>query len=364
MMIPGTYGVALLLTVISMLCWGSWANTMKLSGKWRFELFYFDYTFGVLLCAVVAAFTFGSIESVPKDMPGVAFSFMDNMGVSGKKEMAFAAVGGIVFNLANLLLVAAISVAGLSVAFPVGIGVALIVGVILNYAIKPAGSPTLLFGGVAVVLLAIVVTALAHAAHTARPADTAGPAVQTVAGARAVQRPGTRRGARSPLKGIVLSLGAGILMGAFYPLVEMSKRGDLGLGPYAAAFCFAIGILLSTPVFNLFFMNMPVEGEPVSFRQYFDGTAKQHLLGIIGGVIWCTGTISNFVAASAPPSVNVGPAVSYAIGQGATLISTLWGLLAWKEFAGATPGVRARLALMLALYAAGLAMLSLAPLYN
>lgn len=365
MMIPGTYFVALLLTVISMLCWGSWANTMKLAGKWRFELFYFDYTFGVLLCAIIAAFTFGSIESVPADLPGVAFSFIDNMSISGRTQWAWAAGGGIIFNLANLLLVAAISVAGLSVAFPVGIGVALITGVILNYVIKPAGNPTLLFGGVAVVLLAIIVTALAHAAHARGKVVAASTTTQTVAGARAVQRPGVRRGgAASPLKGISLSLAAGLLMGLFYPLVEMSKKGDLGLGPYAAAFCFAIGILLSTPLFNLFFMNLPVEGDPVSFRQYFTGTGKQHLLGIAGGVIWCVGTISNFVAASAPPSVNVGPATSYAMGQGATLISTLWGLFVWKEFAGATPAVRGRLALMLVLYVAGLAMLSLAPLYR
>ena len=365
MMIPGTYFAALLLTVISMLCWGSWANTIKLSGKWRFELFYFDYTFGVLACAVIAAFTFGSIESVPADMPGVAFSFVDNMSISGKTQMAWAAAGGVIFNIANLLLVAAISVAGLSVAFPVGIGVALITGVILNYIIKPAGNPALLFGGVAVVLLAIVVTALAHAAHAAGKTATEPAVAQTVAGARAVHRPGARRSAApSPLKGISLSLAAGLLMGLFYPLVEMSKKGDLGLGPYAAAFCFAVGILLSTPVFNLFFMNLPVEGDPVSFRHYFLGTRRQHLLGIAGGMIWCLGTISNFVAASAPPSVHLGPAISYAIGQGATLVSTLWGLLVWKEFAGATPAVRVRLALMLILYVAGLAMLSLAPLYN
>lgn len=366
MMIPGTYIVALLLTVISMLCWGSWANTMKLSGKWRFELYYFDYTFGVLAFALLAAFTFGSIEMVPADLPGVAFSFTDNMSLAGKKQWAMAAGGGVIFNLANLLLVAAITVAGLSVAFPVGIGVALITGVVLNYIIKPAGNPALLFGGVAVVLLAIIVTALAHAAHTAGKAAAAQPAsTQTVAGARAVHRPGARRsGAPSAWKGISLSLAAGLLMGLFYPLVEMSKQGELGLGPYAAAFCFAMGILLSTPLFNLFFMNLPVEGDPVSFKQYFLGTRKQHLLGVAGGAIWCAGTVANFVAASAPPSVNVGPAVSYAIGQGATLVSTLWGLLVWKEFEGAAPSVRGRLALMLVLYVIGLAMLSMAPLYN
>lgn len=366
MMIPATYAVALLLTVVSMLCWGSWANTMKLAGKWRFELYYFDYTFGVVLCATIAAFTFGSIESNTPYLSGPAFSFTDNLAITGKAQMAYAAAGGVVFNLANLLLVAAIAVAGLSVAFPVGIGLALIVGVVLNFIVKPAGSPAMLAAGVGLVFLAIIATALAHAAHKVIPAAaTAAEAVQTAAGARAVQRPGVRRASSgSTFKGVALALAAGLLMGLFYPLVELSKRSDFGLGPYAAAFCFSIGVLLSTPVFNLFFMNLPVEGEPVSIGQYFKGTTRQHLLGILGGVIWCAGTVANFVASSAPGPANVGPAVSYAIGQGATLISTLWGLFVWKEFAGASPAVKLRLALMLLLFTAGLALLSLAPLYS
>ncbi|MBI5085928.1 MAG: hypothetical protein HZB13_15190 [Acidobacteria bacterium] len=362
MTIPTTYSVALLLTVLTMLCWGSWANTMKLAGKWRFELFYFDYTFGVVLAALLAALTFGSIESGSVDLATPSFSFLDNISVASKRQMLLATGGGAVFNLANLLLVAAIAVAGMSVAFPVGIGIALIVGVALNYLIKPAGSPTLLFGGSAVILAAIIVTALAHSAHSLSKATGEEPDVKTVPGARAVHRPGVRRGP-SPLKGILLSIGSGILMGLFYPLVEMSKKGEIGLGPYAAAFFFSLGVLVTTPVFNLFFMNLPVEGDPVGFGQYFQGTARQHLLGVLGGAIWATGAVANFVAASAPQSVNVGPAISYGIGQGATLVSALWGLLVWKEFAGATAGVRVRITLMLILFVAGLTMLSIAPLY-
>ncbi len=360
MMIPATYAVALGLTVLTMLCWGSWANTMKMAGKWRFELFYFDYTFGLVLAAVVAAFTFGSFDGgVVVDSGTPAFAFMDNMSVTSKWFMVQAAAGGVIFNLANLLLVAAIAIAGLSVAFPVGIGIALIVGTILNYIIKPSGSPALLFGGAGVILAAIIVTAMAHAAHTAakarmQPATPAAPANRAMLSRR---RP-------SPVKGIVISVVAGILMGLFYPLVELSKRGDLGLGPYAAAFCFSIGVLLSTPVFNLFFMNIPVEGDPVSFKDYFKGTVRQHLLGLAGGLIWSVGMVSNFVASSASQAATVGPAVSYAIGQGATLVSTLWGLILWKEFAGADAKVRRLIVIMLVLFTAGLAMLSVAPLYN
>ena len=360
MMIPTTYAVALGLTVLTMLCWGSWANTMKMSGKWRFELFYFDYSIGLFLAALIAAMTFGSYEmGTVADTGSPTFSFLDNMSIGSRTSMAYAVGGGIIFNLANLLLVAAIAIAGLSVAFPVGIGIALIVGTILNYVIKPSGSPTLLFGGASVILVAIIVTAMAQRAYATAKARAEVAAAPVAAGNRAVL---SRRRA-SPAKGIVISVVSGILMGLFYPLVEMSKRGDLGMGPYAAGFCFAVGVLLSTPVFNLFFMNLPVEGEPVSFKDYFSGTKRQHLLGLLGGMIWSVGMVSNFVASSAAKTATVGPAVSYAIGQGATLVSMLWGLLLWKEFAGADSRVRTLIVLMLVLFVAGLAMLSVAPLY-
>jgi glucose uptake protein len=173
---------------------------------------------------------------------------------------------------------------------------------------------------------------------------------------------GTKR--RSPVQGIVLSLACGALMGIFYPLVERSKGGEMGLGPYAAAFCFALGVLLSTPLFNTIFMNVPVEGAPVPLKAYFRGSWMQHLLGVLGGMIWCTGAVSNFVAASAPKAVNIGPAISYALGQGAVLISALWGLIVWREFRGAKSSVVWKIVLMLLLFLAGLGLLSVAPLYT
>jgi glucose uptake protein len=375
MMLPTTYVTALLLTILTMICWGSWANTMKWS-KWRYELFYFDYSIGVMLAAVLAAFTFGSIEGNTADLPNPAFSFMDNISIAPKKLMGYAFIGGVVFNLANLLLVAAISVAGMAVAFPIGIGLALIIGVILNYIIKPAGNVSLLASGSVLILLAIIVCALAYAALNkfkanqpkAAPAEpvpappSAAASVRVPQAPRAVRRPVQQRGP-STMLGVGLALGGGLLMGTFYPLVELSKKGDLGLGPYSAAFFFAVGVLLSTPVFNLFFMNLPVQGDPVGFGDYFRGTPRMHLLGLVGGLIWGAGAISNFVASSAPPKVNVGPAISYAIGQGATLVSILWGLLYWKEFEGAPSGVRTRVAIMLALFVIGLVCLSIAPLY-
>lgn len=345
MMLPDTYTSALLLALLTMLCWGSWANTFKLAGNWRFELFYFDYALGVLLAAVVAAFTFGSLG-------WDGFLFLDDLMRAGRRNIAYGFLGGVVFNLANMLLVGAIAVAGMAVAFPVAIGLALIIGVIWNYALNPQGDPQLLFGGAALVLAAIILDALAYRALSLRKEHE-----RIKAGLTKSLQP------KASMKGVILSLASGVLMGSFYPLVEMGKQGEMGLGPYAIAFVFAVGVFVSTFVFNLYFMNLPIQGQPVDPLDYLRGTRRQHLLGIAGGLIWATGTIANFVAASAPPEVQVGPAISYALGQGGTLIAALWGVLVWKEFAGADFKIKTLLAFMFVLFVAGLAMISAAPLY-
>ena len=352
MITPTTYATALFLLIVSMLCWGSWANTFKMAGKWRFELFYYDYALGVLIAAVVAAYTFGSL--------GNDLSFADNLLIAGRRNEAFGVAAGVVFNLANMLLVAAISIAGLAVAFPVAIGLALVIGVIWNYALNPQGHKFLLAAGVVLVVGAIVVDAIAYGAHARASRKETVPPPAAQRGRTKVDRRG------SGAKGLIVSLVSGLLMGSFYPLVQIGVGGgpdSAGLGPYAVAFFFAIGVFLSTFIFNLYFLNLPVEGEPISMSFYLRGTARQHLLGILGGLIWCTGAIANFVAASTPKQVQVGPAISYAIGQGATMISALWGLLVWKEFAGANSRVKAMLAIMLLLFVAGLALVALAPIY-
>ena len=333
MILPTTYATALLLTVLTMICWGSWANTFKMTKKWRFELFYFDYAAGVLIAAVIAAFTFGSM--------GSELTFQDNLLIAGKRMMVWGFLAGVVFNLANMLLVAAISVSGMAVAFPIGIGLALVIGTIWSYFLNPQGNPWLLFGGAALVGVAIVVNALAYRAHTEKSASAS----------------------KASVIGIVISLLSGVLMGSFYPLVELAKGPEIGygLGPYTVAFFFAIGVFLSTFIFNIYFMNLPVQGDPVGLTAYFRGSTTNHLLGLAGGIIWTTGAIASFVAASAP--VKLGPAVSYALGQCATLVSVLWGLLVWKEFKGANSRVRMLLGIMLALFVGGLVLLSIAPLY-
>jgi glucose uptake protein len=346
MILPQSYFPALLVMILSMVCWGSWANTYKLTGKWRFELYYFDYALGLLAMALLLAFTLGSLGYD-------GFTFTDDLMHAGKRQWLFGFAGGVVFNLANMLLMAAIAVAGMAVAFPVGIGVALLVGVILNYLIKPVGNPVLLFGGCALVLAAIIVDAAAYRMLGLLRYEALAKAGKTKSVRKSVS-----------LKGVILSLVCGLLMGSFFPLVAKAQDTDVGLGPYAVAVVFAAGVFLSTFVFNLFFMNLPVEGEPVELRDYFVGRPGQHFLGWLGGAIWCVGGVAAFVAASTPPQVGIGPAISYAMGQGATLISALWGLLVWKEFKGADFRIKMLLAIMLVLFACGLGLISIAPLYT
>jgi glucose uptake protein len=236
------------------------------------------------------------------------------------------------------------------VAFPVGIGLALIIGVVSNYLIKPAGNPTLIFGGCALIIAAILVCATAYQFIS----NTRHEEEAKAGKAKSTRRPGV-------LKGVIIALVSGVLMGSFYPLIEKGKQGDLGLGPYAIAVLFAIGVFLSTFVFNLFFMNLPIQGKPLEFVDYFKGPPRAHLMGLLGGGIWILGAVASFVVASAE-AVHVGPAVSYAMGQGSTLISALWGILLWKEFRGADAKTKALLALMLILFAIGLTLVSMAPL--
>jgi glucose uptake protein len=346
MILPSTYSATLLLLIVSMLCWGSWANTQKLAGKWRFELFYYDYSLGVLLCAIVAAFTFGSW--LPKEL-----TFQDNFLIASRTQMIYGVAAGVVFNLANMLLVAAIAVAGMAVAFPIAIGLALVIGVIWNFALNPQGNPFLLFGGAALIIAAIMINAFAYSSYIDDKNRAALPKDPRL-------RP--KAPPRGAAKGIILSLAGGILMGMFYPLVELGKQGELGVSPYGIALLFAAGVVLSSLLYVPFFLNFPVQGQPIQQRMYLTGTRKQHLLGILGGLIWMTGAICNFVAASAPSTLQVGPAISYALGQGATLISTLWGLLVWHEFKGASGRVRILLAVMIVVFVSGLVLISIAPL--
>lgn len=329
MFIPQTYAVALAMTILTMFCWGSWANTQKAVGGWRFELFYWDYVWGILLCALLLGLTLGRTDPSSPD------SFFQNLTQASGTSMLLAFLGGAVFNLANLLLVAAIAVAGLAVAFPIGIGLALVIGSVLNYVITPKGNPPLLFGGVALVAVAIVLDAMAY---------------RKLASDRSVSR-----------KGIVLSLLCGVFMGSFYPFVAKALTGEGHLGPYTVAFVFAVGVLVSNVPLNYAFMRRPISGPPVRMADYFSARPMWHFFGVLGGVIWGVGTISNFVSSYVQM---VGPATSYALGQGATMVSAVWGVFIWKEFRGAGRDVVRLLVLMFLFFLAGLASVALSPVVH
>jgi len=326
MFIPSAYSAALFMMILSMICWGSWANTQKLCKNWRFELFYWDYVWGILIVAILMGFTLGRTDALSPD------SFLNNLHAADGHHLLLAFVGGVLFNIGNLLLVAAIAIAGLAVAFPIGIGLALVVGSVLNYLITPKGNPLLLFGGIGLVCVAIVLDALAY---------------RKISLDLKVSR-----------KGIILSLVSGVVIGLFYPFVARALSGENHLGPYTVAMVFAIGVLACTIPVNYMFMRRPVMGHPVTMREYVRGAGSLHLSGVLGGVIWGVGTICNFVASYAQM---VGPATSYALGQGATMISALWGVFVWKEFKGAGPDVKRLLALMFVFFIIGLACVALAP---
>lgn len=332
MFLPETYQAALLLMILSMLCWGSWANTLKLCPGFRFQLFYWDYVIGLAAGAILWGFTAGS-------MGHAGLPFLSAIANTGLDAMVWAACGGVVFNIANLLLVAAIDVAGLAVAFPVGIGLALVVGSVSSYFFKPAGNPLLLFTGIALVTVAIVLDAAAY-----RKRETETQATTT--------------------RGIVLSLVAGLLMGCWYPIATHDLGIASGPGPYSIALFFAIGVVISTIPANLLLMARPLDGKPpVNGAEYWRASMGWHLAGILGGIIWCIGAVSNFVASVAHLDRPIGPAVSYSIGQGATMISACWGVFVWHEFAGAPRSAKILLFLMFVFFLLGLGLVALAPLY-
>jgi len=335
MIIINNYFVAVSLCVLTMICWGSWANTQKMAAKtWRFELFYWDLTIGLLLFAVLAAFTAGSFGSGGR-------TFLEDLKTADGSSILFAMLGGVVWNLGNLLLVAAISVAGLAVGFPIGGGIAWVLGILVNYILvmldpekKFEGNSYILFSGVAVIIAAIILSMFAYRRLAAEQKKT-------------------------PLKGILLSLAAGLLIAFFYGLVVKSLDNNFVAGgtgtmtPYTAVFFFSIGIFVSTIFFIPIFMTRPVSGEPVKMREYWKGSFGTHLTGVLGGFIWMFGMVVSFMAVGA-----ANPAIAYALSNASPVVAILWGLFVWKEFKGAPKGTNTILLIMFICYLIGLTLIT------
>lgn len=328
MFIVENYTVAIMLCVVTMLCWGSWANTTKLTSKeWRFELLYWDYGIGILLTTLIIAFTMGSNGTEGR-------SFLNDLHQAENANLQSAFIGGVVFNLANILLVAAIGIAGMSVAFPVGIGIALVLGVVINFLANPQGNPVLIFTGVTLIVIAIILNA------------------------RAYQKLQSNSSTKVSQKGLILAIVSGALMGLFYKYVADSMVHSFNipeagkLTPYTALVFFAIGVVASSFILNSLQMWRPFAGAPIKMSAYFKGKLKDHLVGILGGAIWSVGMSLNIIA-----SGKAGPAVSYGLGQGATVVAAIWGIYVWKEFDQAPKGTKPILNIMLLLYIIGLALL-------
>jgi glucose uptake protein len=321
MFTPTSLSVALIMMIVSAICWGSWANTYKGVKNYRFELFYWDYAIGIFLISLVLALTMGSTGHDSS-------SFLNNVEAADTSNIISTLVGGAIFNLANLLLVAAIDMAGLAVAFPVSIGIALVVGTVLSYILQPKGNVLLLMTGVACALVAVILDGMAYGS--------------LISAGRAVSR-----------KSIVTCVVSGVLMGLWNPFVAYGATRGNPLTPYSSVVFLTLGALLSCFIWNIYFMKRPLVGEPVSLSGFFAGPRSGHLLGLFGGAVWGTGTVFNIVAGKVTSY-----AIAYAIGQSAPMVAALWGVLAWKEFAGS--GSRAKLYLTLMFVFYGLAILLVA----
>jgi glucose uptake protein len=317
MFTPHSLGLALFMMITSAICWGSWANTYKGVKNYRFELFYWDYAVGIFLVSLILAFTMGSTSHD-------AASFLNNVRSADTNNIVSTMIGGAIFNLANLLLVAAIDMAGLAIAFPVSIGIALVVGVISSFAIQMKGNAPLLAAGVVCALIAVVMDGKAYGSLA-------------IAG-RSVSR-----------KSIIVCVVSGVLMGLWAPFVARAMTNGNTLGPYSIAVFLTLGALLSCLIWNIYFMKRPLVGEPVSFAGFFSGPISGHALGLLGGFIWGIGMVFNLVAASF-----TGVAISYAIGQSAPMVAALWGVFAWKEFEGAPGKAKIYLVLMFVFYCLGI----------
>jgi glucose uptake protein len=324
MVLVQNYALAVFLCALAMICWGSWQNTQNLIGKsWRFEHFYWDFSLGIVFFALLMAFTFGSFGTAGR-------SFMPDLAQASSQSLWSAALGGVVWNMGTLLLVAAISIAGMSVAFPIGGGIGWTMGILINYIGKPEGNPVFLFVGTAFIIVAILVSVQSYkklATHQQKPT----------------------------LKGILLSIAAGVCIAFFYRFVASSLAMDFSpaeagkISSYTAVVMFSLGAFVCTLIFNPLFMAKPVQGEPVKMSGYFQGSSKTHLLGLLGGAIWCLGNSVSFMAVGA-----ASPAISYGLSNSAPVVAAIWGIFVWKEFKGAPKGTNFLLTLMFVCYLIGL----------
>ncbi len=348
MILPTTALAGLLLMILALTCWGTWGNTLKLAGKWRYELYFFDFSIGLMICVAIAALTFGSLNSAE-------LTFQDNFLIASGRKLVFAAGAGILFTIANVLLIAGMSVVGMAVSFFISLGLATVIAAGWDFAFDQSGSPFLLFGGVILLLAAIVAIAFAQSSHAdARLEAERKSALQIDPRSKKAPK---NQGPTAAL-GIAMSVVSGIFMGLWVPVLETVRDGENGVSSYGTAVLFGAGALFAAALFSPFVINFPASGEPVTMRSYFTSTAKQHLLGLLGGIVWGAGAVAAWVVARSVGGAQVSAIARYSLDHGAPVLAALFGLLAWGEFRGASDRVRALLWITVILYLIGLGLIA------
>jgi len=351
MILPTSAEAGLLLLALIFICWGSWGVTQKATGKWPHEFYSWDFSLGVLVCMVVAAFTLGSMNSAE-------LTFQDNFLIAGTRKMAYALGAGVLFNVAVILLISSTAVSGISVSFPVSLGIATVMGVIWNFSLHPTSGAIMPLGGAVLILAAIVLLAFAHSAHKDAMAESVKKSTLQID-----PRGKTVRKIKAPTAalGIVLGIASGILAGFVPPILEAVREGDNGLAPYGTGVLFASGMLFSTVMSSPFVVNFPLTGNPVVVRDFLRSPARQHALGWLGGALWAAGALASFIVVSTPSGIAAGAVAVTAFSQSPAILAILLGMLAWREFKGSSERSRSLLWGVVVLYAAGIAMITLAP---
>lgn len=323
MLLPTAFPVAFTMLVVGMICWGSWTNAYRIAREWRLELFHLDYSLGLFLIAMLASATLGTFFSPP--------SFGENLRRADHSSWLWAAGGGVLVNVGNLMLMVGINRVGMAVAFPVSVGLSLVFGTLLAYRITPKGDPFLLALSVGLIFCGILTNSLAY--HY-----------------RATDNLTTQR-----LKsGLGICIVSGILFTCSGPMLARAMASPSPLAPYGACALYSFGSLIVSGPLLLYLMHYAIEGKPISLADYFTRSFRNHAAGLLGGVVWGAGMLFTFL-----PAGVVGMPIALTIGQADSLVAALWGIFVWHEFQNSPPRARILLALMFIFFLGGLCTLGL-----
>ncbi|MDQ2711061.1 MAG: hypothetical protein M3Y24_02305 [Acidobacteriota bacterium] len=316
MVLPTTNISALNLLLLSLICFSLWPNLYKRDeAVWRFELFSLDFALGALLFAFLAAYTLG--------MLGSEMSFTDRMLIAGRTAEIPIVAAGILYAFGNVLLLASVSTLGFSVAFPLTFGSAMAVMALFRFFL---GSPGFAVAAIILLVFSVIFASLASKQQSLR----------------------TR----------ALAVFGGAVLGCVPALVKLTADPEFGPGPYATLLMLAIGVLVSTPLYAFFLMNIRTTGGPIGVGHYFRGTAGQHGRGVASGVIWAAGALALLLALNVTGEQAPGPSSALMVPVSSVLVCMFLGASPWKELARIPRSVKLWIGFSAACFAAGVALLS------